>query len=461
MGPFWLLLYALVLLTRVQRSLQENSTVQYVEGTDAAGNAIWLSDDRQPALYTNSFGDCLGSSEINVTRFDAAYYKDNMTVLFHLQGNTNVHNESLMLHIGVYAYGEARFDLTFNPCYANIYSLCPMKQGIPIEADGIIPVDQSDVAGIPPIALSIPDFEGQAILRIYANSTQQEIGCYSAVVTNGVSLSQPKAVGSVLGVLTLIAILASFATVIYGDHLPTMRTHYAHSVSVLVIFSVFQHIFFTGSMNLSWPSVLPAFWSNFAWANGMIYSQSMQNSINQFGKDNTGNTSMVGAASSGGDTLDGGLSGHEVYSRSLAQLQRRAIPDPHSSLGSRAIEAAISERSLSNATDGGYSWYGSPVKPGIPLPGNFSSFGGTLAPENIPASNAFMTGFLWLLVVVAIVIASVTAFKWTLELLDRTKRLRTDRLNYFRQHWLAFLGLAVLRTVRDACSNTTQITDCL
>ena len=38
----------------------------------------------------------MGGSTVNVTRFDAAYYKDNMTVLFHLEGNTAVKNESLM-----------------------------------------------------------------------------------------------------------------------------------------------------------------------------------------------------------------------------------------------------------------------------------------------------------------------------------------------------------------------------
>lgn len=54
------------------------------------------SDDRRPSLYTGQFGDCKGSSAVNVTRFDAAYYKDNMTVLFHLAGNTAIANESLM-----------------------------------------------------------------------------------------------------------------------------------------------------------------------------------------------------------------------------------------------------------------------------------------------------------------------------------------------------------------------------
>lgn len=85
-----------LLLLSLCCSVGLSAEVQYVQGTDAAGNSIRLEDSRQPALFTRDFGDCLGSSTINVTRFDVAYYKDNMTVLFHLGGNTGVRNESLM-----------------------------------------------------------------------------------------------------------------------------------------------------------------------------------------------------------------------------------------------------------------------------------------------------------------------------------------------------------------------------
>lgn len=68
----------------------------WIQAQDSNGKPILLRDDRKPALYTSNFGDCQGDSLINVTRFDAAYYKDNMTVVFHLEGNTAVKNESLM-----------------------------------------------------------------------------------------------------------------------------------------------------------------------------------------------------------------------------------------------------------------------------------------------------------------------------------------------------------------------------
>ncbi len=130
--------------------IQAASEIDYIQAVDEAGEAIYLDSNRRPALYTKDFGDCLGSSIINVTRFDVAYYKDNMTVLFHLQGNTDVRREGLMstswnfnsdipymltstlVFIGVYAYGEARFDLTFNPCNANIARYCSAHPLLPL-----------------------------------------------------------------------------------------------------------------------------------------------------------------------------------------------------------------------------------------------------------------------------------------------------------------------------------------
>lgn len=68
-----------------------------IQGTNAAGVTSTLLVDRYPALYTGNFGDCMGGqSLINLTSFDAAYYADNMTVLFNMAGGTSLRNESLM-----------------------------------------------------------------------------------------------------------------------------------------------------------------------------------------------------------------------------------------------------------------------------------------------------------------------------------------------------------------------------
>ncbi|EME48537.1 hypothetical protein DOTSEDRAFT_67549 [Dothistroma septosporum NZE10] len=463
----------LVLLSSLQLALavSNGSNTRWITYQTGDGETLYLDDNRRPSLYTDKFGDCMGDSQINVTRFDAAYYKDNMTVLFHLAGNTGISNDSLMMYIGVYAYGEDRFDLVFNPCNANIYSMCPVNSSVPITASGIIPVSESDVANIPPIALSIPDFEGEAILRIFSNTTRSEIACYSAVVTNGNSFGQPKSVGSVLGIFTFVALIASFATAIYGEAVPTMRLHYAHSLSVGVVFAVWQHIFFTGALSVNWPSVLVAWWTNFAWAGGMIYTSSMQRSIDSLIGTNIGNTSQVGAAQSGADNsnVGGGYDISLIYKRMMGSGIERAFSAAsrhplirniaseiygrdYSIVLSRDVLQKTVERTLhardntiADASDG-YKWYGQPVHNGLPLPGNYSGFAGTLAEEGIAVSNAFMTGFLWFLILLVLMVASVAGFKWMLECLTRLKWIREDKLKYFRNHWLGLAGIVALRT---------------
>jgi hypothetical protein len=68
----------------------------YVQWQDELGESIWLRDDRKPALYTDNFGSCLENGLIDVTRFDAALYHDNMTLKFDIQGTTNISRDSVM-----------------------------------------------------------------------------------------------------------------------------------------------------------------------------------------------------------------------------------------------------------------------------------------------------------------------------------------------------------------------------
>lgn len=77
-----------------------HATTEYgtlVKGTGVREKVKLLANDRYPALYTGKFADCLGGhSLIDVTGFDAAYYADNMTVMFHLTGSTKIQNDSIM-----------------------------------------------------------------------------------------------------------------------------------------------------------------------------------------------------------------------------------------------------------------------------------------------------------------------------------------------------------------------------
>ncbi|KAK8070474.1 TRP-like ion channel [Apiospora hydei] len=432
----WLSVLASAALLSASRAKE----TAYINGVSLDGIRSELAVDRTPALYSGDFGDCLGGqSLLNVTKLDAAFYFDNSTISWHLNGNTNLRSEKLMMYITVDAYGENRFSMTVDPCKMNIYSMCPMNASVPISAWAVFPVGKMQVSGIPQIAYEIPDFEGSVRVQLFANSSQSEIACFQAVMRNGASFSQPAAVSSILGIFTVVAIIASFAAAAYGVSIPHMRTHYAHSFSVLIIFETFQAVFFSGALSLHWPSVLPAWWSNFAWSAGLIPVPNMVDSVNKFAGI-SGNGSQVGGAGSTVINNNGGLI-QQIYGRSLDRAADLATE--------LATELApLVKRQPYNPDDPyDYNWGGDPVTPGMPTPGDWSGFGGTLSELKIPAPDTFMLAFIWLIIALCIITGLIAMFKFSLEGLARLKWIQQDRLELFRNNWIRYLRASLLRAL--------------
>lgn len=241
-------------------------------------------------------------------------------------------------------------------------------------------------------------------MRIFSNSTRRQIACVTALVTNGNSFSHPKIISLILAGFAIVVCLASFIATISGNGIINSRVLYAHSLSVYTVFSCYHSIYFTGALSVNFPSVLIAFWSNFAWASGIITNESMQNSLDKFTRKSARSTST------GPDTEALKLS-KELYS--------------------------ISKRSFR---------FGEHQKEGLPVPGNFSGFPATLAEAEITSTNAFMTAFVWFLVLLMGITILISVFKFTLETLT-VMGLRKTRLQVFRDNWLAFLRSVLLRTV--------------
>ncbi|KAG7119816.1 putative membrane protein like [Verticillium longisporum] len=430
----WVVVLWVAVIVWIVPTLGQDRETVYQEFNDTNGVTRQFAVDRYPALFSGDFADCLGGQSLfNITKFDTGYFKDNRTVVFHLDGNTNVRQENLIMHITVEAYGKSRFDTTFDPCGSpRIDSLCPLNADRAVEAWAAFPISPNDVEGMPSISLDIPDFEGSATLRLFANSSETEIGCFRAVMHNGRSFSHPNAISSALGGLTAIAILSSFATAIYGVSIPHIRTHYAHAFSVLVIFEAFQTIYFSGALSVSWPSVLPAFWSNFAWSAGLIYSESIVDSLAGFAGI-SGNASQVGGAGSAVINTEGGLV-QQIYGRSVELLTPKNL-----------MSRAVTPYNASDPYD--YKWGGNPVTPGMPLPGTWQGFPGTLSMVEIPAAGAFLVALIWWIVAIGLVAASVTACKLLLDFLAATNIIKADRFTYFRSHLPGYLAASVLRTL--------------
>ncbi|CAP60761.1 uncharacterized protein PODANS_1_20360 [Podospora anserina S mat+] len=369
-------------------SLSRAAKVMFTTGTDVDGVTRELAANRYPALYTGDYGDCMGGNSLfSISKFDAAYYADNMTIVLHMDGTSSLRNESLMMRIS----SELAPDL--KDVYLQTCSLCPVLPDVPFRAWVEIRVGPQQIGGIPNIAYEIPDFEGTTRVQIFAGSGQQEAGCFQAAMQNGKSLSHAYVIAPFMGLFTMVAIIASFSTAAYGISVPHMRMHHAHSLSVFIVFETFQTIFFSGALSVKWPSILVAWWSNFAWSAGFIYAPPFVQSINSF----AGVQEELG---------------HVVWFRSYDYQQRRAF-----------------------------------IALGLPLPGTWSGFPATLAAIGIPAADAFVFGLLWFLIAVALVMFVVIGVKILFEGLAKARLVKEDRLAYFRSYWVGFLGHALLRTL--------------
>ncbi|KAL2134204.1 hypothetical protein VTI74DRAFT_769 [Chaetomium olivicolor] len=374
-----------------------------------------------PPLFTSDFGSCLaGPSPLQITTFDLAYDSGNRTLVLHLNGTSSLEKESLMFRIFIDAYGTALFNTMVDPCSLNMTSLCPTSSNIPIAAQGVISVGDRRIEEVLDTdAYRFPDFEGLARLQIYANSTKTEIGCFQAIMSNGKTLSHPEIIAPVLGFFTVVAILASFLTAAYGVSIPHMRTHHAHSLSVMVVFETLQAVFFSGALSIKWPSNLVAWWSNFAWSTGLIHIPGLTHSINTF-------TKVSGSSA---------IFGSQIFGRSTAEEPADA-----------ASQLVLYNSSFLHD----YRWSGNPVDAGLPLPGTGFGFSEVLAVRHIPIDDAFLVALIWLLIAVGLVILGIVGLKMSLECLGRAKKIKEDRLAYFRSHWAGYLGHAMLRTLAIA-----------
>lgn len=180
------------------------------------------------------------------------------------------------------------------------------------------------------------------------------------------------------------------------------RTLYAHSLSAYAVFSCYHSIYFTGALSVNFPSVLIAFWSNFGWAAGLIVNESMQSSLNGF-------------------------------TRSSAHSPRVALDDDEATQLSKELYSRAFQ-------------FGEHQKEGLPVPGNFSGFPATLAKAEMAATNAFMTMFVWFLVLLTGICIFIGGFKLIMETLTLMGSSKS-RFQVFRDNWLVFLRSILLRTV--------------
>ena len=204
-----------------------------------------------------------------------------------------------------------------------------------------------------------------------------------------------------------------------------MRMHHAHSLPSFVVWETFQSIFLSGALSVEWPASLTAWWANFSWSSGVISIPSLVKTISNFAGV-TGDKIRIGDAAAEVVRLGGG----QVV-RILARGEAKTVTEEEE------VEPYVYN----------YTYSAGHIVPGVPLPATRMGFAATLAEHRVPVADVFILSLIWFLVAVGAVIMAIGGLKVFLEGLGKAKKIKEDRLAYFRSHWLGYLGHALMRTL--------------
>lgn len=335
----------------------------------------------------------MDNSNFSASLFQITFTPDNKTLAININGISSI-SGNVTAEIVVTAYGFQALKEQLNPCDLHLDGLCPMQTG-PIPIETTITVSDSVVKAIPGIAYNVPDLDGQVFVYINSTDTGERIACLEASLTNSQTVHQ-KAVEWVVAVIAGLGLVASAITSGLGHS--NTAAHVA--ANALSLFGFFQAQAMIGETAVPMPPIVESWTQNFQWSMGIIQVGFLQ-TIATWYQRATGGTAS---------TLLSNLSTTSVVvqKRSLdigQNLYRRGLHY----LGKRAAETG------STVTISGLERVG---------------FEG-----DIEATNIFLTGLIWFVVFVALVMIGVAAFKGICELLIKYNKMPSDKFQDFRNGW--------------------------
>ncbi|KAA8649851.1 transient receptor potential ion channel family protein [Aspergillus tanneri] len=351
-------------------------------------------------IKSNALNICQDSSNFTATYFSVTFTPNNRSLAFGFDGIASISGK-VTAELTLNAYGIEAFKKEIDPCKEKLQGLCPMNAG-PIKVKrGTVDVPKDVVDKIPGIAYTVPDLD--ASVRIYINSTEtgQSITCLEASLSNGKTVYQ-KGVGWSTAVISGLGLAASAVTSGLGHS--NTAAHVA--ANALSLFSFMQSQAIIGMTSVHMPPIVESWTQNFQWSMGIIHIGFLENICTWYQRSTGGIPTTL-------------LS--ELSTTSVQVLKRRSLNAPVNLVRSVSEhlfkrDGAASEKANSKSiTVRGIQRVG--FKAGI------------------EQSNIFLTGLIFFVVFVALVMIFVALFKGVCELLAKNGRMKSDKFQDFRNGW--------------------------
>ena len=354
-------------------------------------------------LESNALNVCMESSNFTATYFNVVFYPNNNTLTIGFDGVSYISGK-VIADMTLTAYGYEAYSSTIDPCDISGMGMCPMAPG-PIDLGPVsLPLPSDTASNIPGIAYTVPDLDATVRIVIKKSDTLETIACVEANLSNNKTVYQ-------LGVAWTTAIISGLglAASAITSGLGHSNTAAHVAANALSLFGFMQSQAMIGMTSVHMPPIVESWTQNFQWSMGIIHVGFLQTICTWYQRATGGTPSTV--LSQLGDTSV------EVLRRRKRDLVDHAI---------NMMKRALNSRALSFITKRSNSSQKLLIVRGIDRVG-FRA--------NIEETNIFLTGLIFFVVFVCIVIIIVASFKGVCELLAKHGKMKSDKFQDFRNGW--------------------------
>ncbi|OJJ74623.1 hypothetical protein ASPBRDRAFT_119570 [Aspergillus brasiliensis CBS 101740] len=354
-------------------------------------------------IESNALSICQDSSNFTATYFSVTFTPGNRSLTFSFDGVSAISGK-VTAELVLEAYGLQLLTKTLDPCEMDLTGLCPMNAGTIDVPKAVITLPESVVNSIPNIAYTVPDLD--ANVRIYINSTTtgEAITCVEAALSNGKTVYQ-KGVGWTTAVISGLGLAASAITSGLGHS--NTAAHVA--ANALSLFGFMQSQAMIGMTSVGMPPIVESWTQNFQWSMGIIHVGFLETICTWYQRSTGGTASTL-------------LSDLSTTSVQLYRRKRSLDNEPivRKAAGYFKHWQKRADASTQTATDS------SVIVRGIERVG-FKA--------GIESTNIFLTGLIFFVVFVALVMALVAVFKVGCEVLAKNGKMKGDKFQEFRNGW--------------------------
>ena len=345
-------------------------------------------------LESNSLNLCMESSNFTATYFHVIFYPNNNSLQLAFDGVSYISGK-VTADLTLTAYGYKAYSQTLDPCSIEGMGMCPMAPG-PIDLESFsLTLPNTTASRIPGIAYTVPDLDANVQILIKRKDNGNAIACVEASLSNGKTVYQV-GVAWTTAIISGLGLAASAITSGLGHS--NTAAHVA--ANALSLFSFMQSQAIIGMTSVHMPPIVESWTQDFQWSMGIIHVGFLQKICTWYQRSTGGTPSIVLSS---------------LSQTSVEVLKKRAV-DPALNLMKRGAHM-LGKRDSSQKVE---------VVRGIDRVGFRAG---------IEETNIFLTGLIFFVVFVCVVVLIIASFKGICELLVKHGKVKNDRFQDFRHGW--------------------------